>query len=77
MIEGLRRQNTELQIYYKQRLEEAEHDRKTFEQSVGEKSRELDGLHGQLHHLSEIIRQHEEMNYPRLLGNMQDANRAL
>jgi len=37
VVEGLRRQNSELQSYYKQRLEEAERERKSLELAVASK----------------------------------------
>jgi len=60
-----------LQCYYKQRLEEAEKDRKSLEGVVGTKENELTGLRQEVNRLNEMIKKHEEKEYPKLLECIQ------
>lgn len=77
VIEGMRRQNTELQTYYKQRLEESENERKNIDSIVSAKDKELGSLRIEIMQLTKLLRQFEERNLPRLVDSLQDKNQKL
>jgi hypothetical protein len=52
-------------------LEEAEKDRKSLEGVVGTKENELTGLRQEVNRLNEMIKKHEEKEYPKLLECIQ------
>lgn len=69
VIEGLRRQNSDMQVFYKQKLEEADRDRKAIEAMMANRNQDFNNAKAEIFNLQKALKNQESIE--KMLEKMQ------